>query len=61
MKKFYKKMLKANNAVDAATTTHRNFGFRTIPGKGGKTTNAAIPEAAFKREPKDMMEGKQNA
>lgn len=61
MKKFYKKILKANNAIEPATTTSRNFGFRTIPGKGGKTNNATIPEAAFKRELKDMMEGKQNA
>ena len=45
MKKFYKKILKANNAVDPATSTSRNFGFGPISGKGGKTTNATIPSA----------------
>lgn len=58
MRKFkkFKNKPAGSNAVDGATTTHRNFGFRTIPGKGGKTNNASIPEAAFKRELKDMKE-----
>ena len=32
------------NAIDPATTTNKVFGFVPVPGKGGKTTNATIPE-----------------
>ena len=34
----------ATNAIDPASTTSASFGFIPIPGKGGKTTNAEIPE-----------------
>lgn len=34
----------ATNAVDPATSNSASFGFIPIPGKGGKTTNAEIPE-----------------
>ena len=34
----------ATNAIDPASTTSASFGFILIPGKGGKTTNAEIPE-----------------
>ena len=34
----------ATNAIDAATTTSASFGFVPVSGKGGKTTNAEIPE-----------------
>ena len=34
----------ATNAVDPASTTSASFGFIPNPGKGGKTTNAEIPE-----------------
>ena len=44
MKNYYKKTIRLNNAVEAATTTCRSFGFHTIPGKGGNTTNGAIIE-----------------
>lgn len=44
MKKSYKKLIRMNNAVEPATTTCRNWGFRIIPGKGGKTTNGNIPK-----------------
>lgn len=43
MKK-YKKLNKATNAVDPATTKSKDFGFIPIPGKFGKTTNAEIKE-----------------
>ena len=33
-----------SNAVDRATTTSKTWGFIPVPGKGGKTTNATIPE-----------------
>lgn len=34
----------ASNAIDPASSTSASFGFIPIPGKGGKTTNAEIPE-----------------
>lgn len=33
---------RASNAIDPATTTNRRWGFIPVPGKGGKTTNAII-------------------
>lgn len=50
--------IKATNAIDPATSTARNFGFRPIPGKGGKTTNFSIPEWMFDRELADMAKVK---
>ena len=50
-----------NNAVDPATTTSRDWGFVPVSGKGGKTTNAVIPEWMFKRELEDLMGGAENA
>ena len=46
MKKNYKKLLRANNAIDPANTTARNWGFHPIPSKGGATTNYddALPD-----------------
>ena len=61
MRKNYKRILKANNAVEPATTTEKNFGFIPVPGKGGATRNFEIPEWMFKRELEEMMEGKENA
>lgn len=40
-----------------ATTTSKDWGFIPVPGKGGNTTNAEIPEWMFQRELNDMMEG----
>ena len=34
----------ATNAIDPASTTSASFGFIPNPGKGGKTTNAEIPD-----------------
>ena len=28
-----------SNAIDGATSTNANFGFKPVPNKGGKTTN----------------------
>lgn len=61
MKKNYKKLTKLNNAVDPATTTSKDWGFIPVSGKGGKTTNALIPEWMFKRELEEMEGGAVNA
>lgn len=61
MKKNYKKVTKLTNALDPASTTSKDFGYIPIPGKGGKTTNAEIPEWMFKRELEDMEGGAVNA
>lgn len=41
MKKNYKKILKANNAVEPAAPA--SVWCKGVPGKGGKTLNATIP------------------
>lgn len=61
MKKNYKKIFKFTNAIDPASTTSKDWGFIPVSGKGGKTTNAEIPEWMFDRELKDMEEGIINA
>lgn len=60
MKKFKNKarrVYKATNAIDPATTTCQNFGYKPIPGKGGKTTNFEIPDKMFDRELKEYENG----
>ena len=57
MKKNYKKVTRLTNAIDTASTRSKAFGFIPVPGKGGNTTNAEIPEWMFQRELNDMMEG----
>lgn len=52
-----KKVIRATNAIDPATTTSANFGFKPVPGKGGATTNFKIPEGTFERELKEMIAG----
>lgn len=52
-----RRVIRATNAVDPATTTSANFGFKPVPNKGGKTTNFEIPEGMFKRELEEMEEG----
>lgn len=54
MKKNYKKLTKLTNAIDSATTTAKNWGFAPVPGKGGNTTNADIPDWMFQRELEEM-------
>lgn len=57
MKNNYKSILKASNAVEPAASVKR----KGVPGKGGKTLNATIPDWMFQRELEDMKEGKQDA
>ena len=59
MKRFKKngRIIKATNAIDPATTTGKNFGFKPIPGKGGATTNFEIPDYMFERELREYEEG----
>lgn len=52
-----RRTIKATNAIDAATTTSRDFGFIPVPGKGGATTNFEIPDKMFDRELREMKEG----
>ena len=61
MKKNYKKITKLTNALDPASTTNKDWGFIPVPGKGGNTTNAEIPEWMFKRELEEMEGGVVNA
>lgn len=50
MKKNYKKVTKLTNAIDAATTTSKDWGFAPVPGKGGTTKNAETADWMFHRE-----------
>jgi hypothetical protein len=52
---------RATNAIDPATTTNKDWGYIPVPNKGGKTTNAEIPEWMFDRELAEMKEGVINA
>lgn len=56
-----RRVIKATNAIDPATTTSEKWGFKPIPNKGGATTNFEIPEWMYEREIKEMMEGIINA
>lgn len=40
----FKDRICGTNAVAHATTTGKHWGFIPVPGKGGKTTNARIPD-----------------
>ena len=53
----HRRIIRATNAIDPATTTSANFGFKPVPNKGGKTTNFEIPEGMFKRELEEMVMG----
>lgn len=52
-----RRVIRATNSVNPATTTSANFGFKPVPNKGGKTTNFEIPENMFKRELEEMQKG----
>ena len=43
-KRKYRNRSCGTNAVDGATTTAKDFGFKPVPKKGGKTTNFNIKE-----------------
>lgn len=57
----FKNQTCGSNAIDPASTTSKDWGFVPVSGKGGKTTNALIPEWMFKRELEDLMGGAENA
>ena len=57
----FKNQTCGSNAVDPASTTSRDWGFIPVSGKGGKTTNAVIPEWMFKKELELMEGGVENA
>ena len=59
MKRYKKnrRVFKATNAIDPATTTSKDWGFIPVSGKGGVTTNFEIPEWMFDRELKEYEEG----
>lgn len=52
---------RATNAIDPATTTNKDWGYIPVPGKGGKTTNFEIPPELFKRELAEYEGGAVNA
>lgn len=41
MRKF-KNRIFGTNAVERSTTTNKDWGFKPVPNKGGKTSNATI-------------------
>lgn len=48
----------ATNAIEPAVGVFKHIGYPRgmgVPGKGGKTTNAEIPEWMFDRELKEML------
>lgn len=59
MKKNYKNLIKASNAVEPAAPA--SVWGKGVPGKGGATTNATISERAFQRELAEMKGGAVNA
>ena len=50
-----------SNAIDQASTRSKDWGCIPVPGKGGNTTNADIPEWMFQRELNDLKGGEANA
>ena len=47
-----KKKIK-KDALVAATTTSKDWGFGPVAGKGGKTTNSSVGDTMFHREMKE--------
>lgn len=56
-----KKIAKSAYFGMEATTTNKDWGFIPVPGKGGNTTNAEIPEWMFKRELEELKGGAADA
>ena len=52
-----RKINRATNAIEPATTTSKTWGYIPVPGKGGKTTNFEIPPELFKRELEEYLNG----
>ena len=42
MKKKWQRL--GSNSIDKATTTSKDWGFKPVPNKGGKTTNSTLKE-----------------
>lgn len=55
MKKAYKNLIKATNAVEIAAPA--SVWGKGVPGKGGATTNFAIPDWMFDRELQEYKNG----
>lgn len=58
MKKIRKnrRVYKMTNAIDPATTTNKDWGFKPVPNKAGATTNWVCPDWMFDRELREMEE-----
>ena len=56
-----RKINRATNAIEPATTTSKTWGYIPVPGKGGKTTNFEIPPELFKRELAEYLGGEADA
>ena len=52
-----RRLNRATNAIDPATTTNKDWGYIPVPGKAGKTTNFEIPADMFKRELAEYLGG----
>ena len=52
-----RKINRATNAIDPATTTNKKWGYIPVPNKGGKTTNFEIPDWMFDRELEEYRNG----
>ena len=52
-----RKFSRGSNAIDPATTTSKDWGYTPVPGKGGASTNFAIPDWMFDRELKEAKNG----
>lgn len=59
MKKSYRKVMRASNAVEAAAPA--SVWGKCVPSKFGASTNATISEKTFVRELKERKEGAANA
>ena len=60
-----RKIIRATNAIDGATTRpcwgKKRGGYPGVAGKGGATTNSHITERMFEKELKELKEGTLNA
>ena len=52
-----RRFTRGSNAIDAATTTNKDWGFKPVPGKGGASTNSEIPDWMFEKELKERKNG----
>lgn len=52
-----RRIYKMTNAIDPATTTNKDWGYKPVPNKGGATTNFEIPDKMFERELREYEMG----